>query len=157
MYMYNGKILPINAPFEINGTWYPDNWLQLTTAAEKEAVGIIQVADKPAPPYFDGQYYDDVDLPKPLDNVLEGEETIRRGLKPQWTEEFKKLTNLYLQPTDWVVLRKLERNIDIPEVIAAYRAAVLVEGNRIVDAIKAATTAEEVKAAINSQQWPVYN
>jgi hypothetical protein len=48
MFMLNGNPLPLDTPFDANGVQYPANWLRLTSADEKAAIGITEVAD-PAP------------------------------------------------------------------------------------------------------------
>ena len=49
MHKHNGNIIEKDRPFTINGTKYPWNWLNLTTAEEKAAVGIVYEADPPEP------------------------------------------------------------------------------------------------------------
>ena len=49
-----------------------------------------------------------------------------------------------LKPTDWYVIRKSERNIDIPTDIAAERADIITKANGFVDAIDALETVESV-------------
>jgi hypothetical protein len=51
-----------------------------------------------------------------------------------------------LAQTDWYVIRKAERNIDIPADIATYRAAVIAWATATEASITAVTTVEELKA-----------
>ena len=46
MFKHNDTIIPLDTPFEINGTSYPANWLRLTSTEEKNAVGIMEVAEE---------------------------------------------------------------------------------------------------------------
>ena len=47
-FLLDGKPLAVDVAFTTsNGTQYPANWLRLTTKAEKEAIGITEVADAP--------------------------------------------------------------------------------------------------------------
>ena len=71
---------------------------------------------------------------------------IAKGLKSIHIEQVKQNTNLTLAPTDWYVIRKAERNIDIPADVATYRAAVVAWANTTEAAITAVTTVEELKA-----------
>ena len=41
----DGKILKPDLPFTSRGIKYPANWLRLTTLDEKEAIGLVEVAD----------------------------------------------------------------------------------------------------------------
>lgn len=49
-----------------------------------------------------------------------------------------------LKPTDWYVIRKSERNIDIPTNIATERGSIVTKSNEFVAAIDALTTVESV-------------
>ena len=53
-----------------------------------------------------------------------------------------------LLKTDWAVIRKMDRGIDIPADIAAERAAVLAECDAKEAAIAACTTVEELMAVV---------
>jgi hypothetical protein len=60
--------------------------------------------------------------------------------KKQVNEEAGRL----LKPTDWYVIRKSERNIDIPTNIATERGSIVTKSNEFVAAIDALTTVESV-------------
>ena len=63
----NGKLLPVDVAFKTSdGTQYPANWLRFTTKAEKEAIGITEVADDPV---FDSRFYTLNGTAKALDDV----------------------------------------------------------------------------------------
>ena len=85
--------------------------------------------------------------PKPLEDVTEGE-SVTKGLKSQWIAQGKEYTNQLLAYTDWMVIRKAERNIDIPADIAADRANLIANCTAKEAAITAATTIEELIAAV---------
>ena len=85
--------------------------------------------------------------PKPLEDVTEGE-SVTKGLKSQWIAQIKQYTNGLLGYTDWMVIRKAERNIDIPADIAADRANLVSKCTAKEAAITAATTIEELIAAV---------
>lgn len=71
---------------------------------------------------------------------------ITKGLKSNHIVQVKHNTNMTLAPTDWYVIRKAERNIDIPADVATYRTAVVAWANTTEAAITAVTTVEELKA-----------
>jgi len=139
MFLLNGNPLPIDTPFEIDGTHYPANWLRLTSIEEKNAVGITEVAD---PEPYDDRFYWGVDNPKDLD-----------GLKTLWTSQVKDTANKLLAQTDWMVIRKIERNVDIPASTVAYRALVITECTRLVTAINACSDVPSLITLVTSQNW----
>ena len=165
MFLLNNKILQAGVPFTQNGIQYPANWLNLTTLEEKQAIGITEVAQQTRP---DDRFYwvqdnDDgtfTSNPKLLNDREATDEvtnvTIKTtGLKTQWVAQIKETTNKLLATTDWMVIRKAERDIAIPSATVSYRAAVLSESNRLEDAINLASTIEEFIAVVTSQNWPV--
>lgn len=74
------------------------------------------------------------------------ERLITKGLKSNHIAQVKHNTNMTLAPTDWYVIRKAERNVDIPAEVATYRAAVVAWADATEAAILAVTTVEELKA-----------
>jgi len=79
---------------------------------------------------------------------------IAKGLKSQWTAQIKETANKLMSTTDWMVIRKVERNVDIPAATATYRAAVITECTRLVAAIAAATDVPALMAVLDAQNWP---
>lgn len=77
------------------------------------------------------------------------------GLKSQCVKQVKANATAILSATNWMIVRKIERNIDIPAATATHRAAVITECDRLEAAINAATTVEELAAAVDSANWPV--
>jgi hypothetical protein len=73
------------------------------------------------------------------------ERLVHKGLKSQWIAKVKHNTNMTLAQTDWYVIRKAERSVDIPADVATYRAAVVAWANSTEAAISAVTTVEELK------------
>jgi hypothetical protein len=74
------------------------------------------------------------------------ERLVTKGLKSQRIAQVKQSANITLSHTDWVVIRKAERNVDIPADVATYRAAVVAWAQSTEAAITAVTTVEELKA-----------
>ena len=74
------------------------------------------------------------------------ERLITKGLKSNHIAQVKHNTNMTLAPTDWYVIRKAERNVDIPAEVATYRAAVVAWADATEAAILAVTTVEELKS-----------
>jgi hypothetical protein len=74
------------------------------------------------------------------------ERLITKGLKSNHIAQVKHNTNMTLAQTDWYVIRKAERNVDIPADVATYRAAVVAWATATEASITAVTTVEELKA-----------
>jgi len=99
--------------------------------------------------------------PKALEDVTETPEgqtepVTTKGLKSQWIAQNKQTTNGLLGYTDWMVIRKAERNIDIPADIAAERIRLVAECNAKEVAILACTTMEEFLAVVAPVQTGVF-
>ena len=140
MFLLNGSPLPLDTPFTIDGTSYPANWLRLTSIEEKNAVGITEVAD---PEPYDDRFYWGVDNPKDLD-----------GLKTLWTAQVKDTANKLLAQTDWMIIRKVERNVDVPADTTTYRQAVITECTRLVTAITGSANVPALITVVTTQNWP---
>ena len=78
--------------------------------------------------------------------VDSAERLVTKGLKSNHIAQVKHNTNMTLTQTDWYVIRKAERNVDIPADVATYRAAVIAWATATEASITAVTTVEELKA-----------
>lgn len=156
MFLLNNAPLPLDTPFTIDGTSYPANWLRLTSIEEKNAVGITEVEDTQVT--YDDRFYWGVDNPKQLDDLTvtpeQGEPYIQHGLKSQWIVQVKDTANKLLAQSDWMVIRKVERSVDIPADTATYRAAVIAECTRLVTAIQGCADVPALVAVVTAQGWP---
>jgi len=176
MFKHNNQTIPLDTPFTIDGTSYPANWLRLTSLAEKQAVGITEVADVTTT--YDDRFYWGVDNPKLLNDREESDEDgnpmyvkvlgtvdgkpamvdsterlVTKGLKSQWTATVKDTANKLLAQTDWMVIRKAERDVAIPTAVATYRAGVVAECSRLVAAISGAADVPALIAVVTAQDW----
>jgi hypothetical protein len=174
MFKHNNQTIPLDTPFEINGTSYPANWLRLTSIEEKNAVGIVEVADTTTS--YDDRFYWGVDNPKLLNDREESdkdgnpmyvqvydsatqtmvdstERLVTKGLKSNWTAQVKDTANKLLAQTDWMVIRKAERDVAIPNATATYRAGVITECARLVAAIAGAADVPALITVVTNQNW----
>lgn len=89
-------------------------------------------------------------VPKELEDITEtgedGKTYTTKGLKSNHIAQVKKTANTILSETDWMVIRKVERNVDIPADTATYRAAVVAKAAELETAISAVTSVEELMA-----------
>ena len=86
--------------------------------------------------------------------VNSSEKVVNQGLKTSMTEKVKTIANSFLANTDWMVIRKAERDVNIPSATVTYRAAVLTECARLETAIANAADVDALEAVMNSQNWP---
>ena len=138
----NGNRLQEGVSFyDANGTQYPANWLNLSTEAEKAAIGITWVAD---PVRADDRFYWDGNIENPKDLDV---------LKTTFKAQVKDTANKLLAQTDWYVIRKAERSVDIPTDIADKRSAIVTEANRLDSEIDLVDSVEGLIAILNNQNW----
>ena len=138
----DGTGLPVDVPFTIGTTNYPANWLRLSTAEEKTALGIVEVED---PKVYDNRFYWNDGTAKALDDVnatyaedaldgsykkgdlkkdADGNQLIIYGVKSILKTQEKATAQSLLSKYDWYVTRKSEKGTAIPSEITTYRDAV---------------------------------
>ena len=165
MFLLNGNPLAVDTAFTNDGIQYPANWLRLATEAEKSAIGITEVADIDM--NFDNRFYWSKDLPKALEDKLEVKEdgsplmvqtynpvteamedtdkqVVTKGLKSNFIAQVKQTAGSILAQTDWMVTRKVERDVAIPAEVVAYRASVVAKADELEASISAVTTVEQL-------------
>lgn len=172
MFLFNGNPISIDTEQVIDGVRYP----HLRDPELREQLGIVEADD---PEWYDQRFYWGVDNPKLLNDreevdqdgnpmyeqvlgevdgrpamVASTKRLVTKGLKSQWISQTKQTANSILAQTDWTVTRKAERNIDIPQDVVTFRAAVVAECDRLETAITACATVEELITVVGSQNWP---
>jgi len=176
MFLLNGKHLPEGVSFyDANGTQYHSGWLNQSTEEQKLAIGITWVAD---PVRADDRFYwnGDINNPKALEDKLETkedgsplykqvydkatesmvdttEQVVTKGLKSNFIAQVKQTAGSLLAQTDWYVVRKAERNVDIPANIVTKRATIVTEADRLETAITNAANVEALIEVLNAQNW----
>ena len=86
--------------------------------------------------------------------VDSSEKQINQGLKSIMTAEVKEAANKLLAKTDWMVIRKYERDVAIPSATATYRAAVITGCARLETAIGNASDVDALATVMAGQTWP---
>lgn len=141
MFTLNNVPISIDNPHTTEeGVTYP----HLRDPSVRELLGVVEVAD---PEQYDQRFYWDAGIPKDLDQ-----------LKSDWVKQTKVAAGSLLAQTDWVVIRKAERGIDIPVDVAEARSAIILDQDSKQQAIEAATTVEELIVALGfapSESEPV--
>jgi len=135
MFLLNGQPLQTGVSFEHDGTTYPANWLNLTSLAEKEAIGITEVAD---PESYDDRFYWGVNNPKDITQ-----------LKATWTNWANDTAWNLLQKTDYMDFRHLsDTGYTAPTAWVTWRASIRAQLATVKTAINSATDVPSLKTAI---------
>ena len=123
-FLLDGNPLAVDVPFTYGDVHYPANWLRLSTADEKTALGITEVADDPV---YDGRFYNGDGSAKALADTTEtvdGVEYTTLGVKSVLKLDEKATAGSLLARYDWYVVRKAEKSTAIPTAITTYRDGV---------------------------------
>ena len=165
------KTIQLDTPFTHNDIQYPANWIRLASEEDKANIGLTWEADAVR---YDDRYYwgGDINTPKALEDKEESDENgnplyvkvldktdpqnpvmvdsterlVTKGLKSNFIAQTKTTAGSILAQTDWMVIRKAERNVDIPSSVATYRASVVAKATELETAISAVTTVEQLIA-----------
>ena len=129
----DGNPLAVDVAFSHNDINYPANWLRLSSADEKTAIGITEVADDPV---YDGRFYNGDGSAKTLTDTNEvdengdplldenGDQVVTLGVKSILKAQEKATAGSLLAKYDWYVVRKAETSKAIPTAIKTYRTAI---------------------------------
>ena len=120
----NGNPLALDVAFSHNDINYPANWLRLSTADEKTALGITAVSDSPT---YDSRFYNSDGTAKSLTDTtktIDGVDYVTLGVKTILKANEKITAGSLLAKYDWYVVRKAEKSTAIPTAITTYRDAV---------------------------------
>ena len=132
-FLLDGNPLAVDVPFTYGDVHYPANWLRLSTADEKTALGITEVADAPT---YDSRFYygdgtakslDDEDAKDYEGNLLknpDGSQMVILGVKSVLKAQEKANAGSLLAKYDWYVVRKAEKGTAIPSAISTFRDGV---------------------------------
>ena len=164
-YKLDGKTLSINKGFTHDEVQYPRNWLQNSTQEDKDELGITWEDD---PVRANDTYYwnGEIDNPKALEDVnavdkdgvaIMDEDTdkqlVTHGLKHTMIQQVNQTAGSILAQTDWYVIRKIEREVEIPSDVVAKRAYVIAESDRLELEITKCVDVEALIEVINNQNW----
>jgi len=147
MLKLNGKTLNYDVAFEADGIKYPANWLRLTTLAEKQAIGITEVANTPVVTY-DQRFYWGYEIPKD-----------HSGLVDLWVSKVKRIARDKLSTTDWMVIRAADSSSakPLPDSVKTERELVRTKAAEKEAAIKATKDTAELETYVNSWAYGSWN
>jgi hypothetical protein len=145
----NGQIEKIIQPhqeFTFNGTHYNAKWTVRMASADKAKLGITPVYTQPRPD--ERFYWVQANEPKLVNGIPTINHTCVEknpaDLRTQFVEQAKAAANSQLAATDWMVIRKAERGVEIPDEVAAERAKIIADCAAKETAILATTTLDEL-------------
>jgi len=148
MFLLDGQPLAVDTPFKTpDGTQYPANWLRLSTAEEKAAIGITEVPD---PPQYDQRFYWGYDaegnlIPKDHAQLVE-----------QWTATTRQTANSLLSPTDWIIIREADNGKAADPVLKTWREEIrLAAGSKVYEIGQTADT-DALAAYITGADYPAW-
>jgi hypothetical protein len=144
MFLLNGTPLPPDQPFEHDGVQYPSNWLRLASQEEKAAIGITEQPDPVRP---DDRFYW-------VDGNNQGTPKDLNELKAQWTKQVDQIAYSLLLPTDWMIVRKAETNVEVPADALNHRTAVRAAAVANRTAIANAADFEAFLTVVGNLTWP---
>ena len=177
MYKVNNKPLPLDRAFTLGDIQYPANWLRRSTAIARLALGITWETE---PTRADDRFYwsGDINNPKAMEDreevdedgnpmyvkvlgevdgkpamVDSDERLVTKGLKSNWIAQVKHTAGTMLAGSDWMVIRKAERDVAIPEAVVTSRAAIVAEADRLEAAINLCENVEQLIAVVSAQNW----
>ena len=177
MYKVNNKTLPLDRAFTLGDIQYPANWLRRSTSIARLALGITWETE---PARADDRFYwnGDIANPKAMEDreevdedgnpmyvkvlgevdgepamVDSDERLVTKGLKSNWIAQVKTTAGGLLAGSDWMVIRKAERDVAIPAATVAARAAIVAEANRLEIAIAACADVAALIEVVSSQNW----
>lgn len=147
--------------FTLGDIQYPANWLNLSTAEEKAAIGLVEVklTNSPADDRFywvtetlEGTSLTYVNTPKTLDDYVD-ENVKVVGLKSIWITQIRNTAYNMLQPTDYIDIRNLRDPSYKPEWIT-WRDSVRATSTSSVQQITDCKTVDELATIIDGIVWP---
>lgn len=145
MYFLNSQPLSLGQPFTgPNGVKYPANWLELSSEADRDAIGIIH---KPDAPDFDSAFYI---------GYSESGELIPKdhsSLVSQYIVDCQGRAYGLLRSTDWMIIREIDNGTAVDPAVKQRRQQIRQLSDAKSAAIQATTTTEELAAYVTSEEY----
>ena len=166
--------------FTLNGNQYSSQIFTLWSNEEKNAIGIYEI-ETDSSNFKDESYYINTNeifafsngkatrswgnaFAKQLEDVnavdqngapilQDGKQVVTKGLKSNFIAQVKDTAGKLLNATDWYVIRKAERNVEVPAEVALKRTQIVAEADRLEVDIQASTTVEALIEVLNAQDW----
>lgn len=146
----DGTVINDSTPFRWKGFQYPENWIRLSTAEDRKALGLELLPDpKPYDPnFYWGRDANDALIPKNHVSLVE-----------EYTDHIKRSAQAILADTDWMVIRKADTGIPIDPSVAAWRQSVRKASAEKIAALEATGTTAELASYVTGAEystWPTF-
>lgn len=140
----DGTLLAPDTAFTLNDIQYPANFLRLSTAAEKEALGITWIDPSPT---WDQRFYWGYDqdgqlIPKDHAELIE-----------YWKQQTRDTANKLLQPTDWIIIREADNGTAADPTLKTWREEIRLAAGVKVAAIESTVDTTELAAYVTSTEY----
>lgn len=148
----NQQYIQEGTAFEINGTQYPANYLNLSTPEEKAALGLEEVVATNTPAN-DQYYWVSQTLTGPTltyTNTPKDLTTVKSTAIAQVNQSAYSI----LLPSDWMVVKAVETSTKTPAAWDTYRQSVRTTATSTVNGIEGAVDVDGVQAVMSSIAWP---
>lgn len=162
------QVLQMDVPFTVGEKQYSSAFLRNSTQQEKLEAGVWEIIEGNRPDdrfywvsgasYHINEVNSTVEASYPATakaledttETVEGQEEpiVTKGLKSQFIAQAKAAAGAALVTTDWQVIRKAERGIEVTPEVAEERAQVVADCSAKEAAILAATSVEELITAV---------
>lgn len=144
----NGRKISQGQAFDYNGVQYPANWLRLSTAEEREALGITELASERD---YDQRFYfgygtDGNLMPKSREEILKA-----------WTRRTREMAFGLLLESDWMVVRQAEGGAAMDQSWKDWRASVRAAVAEKITAMEAKTSTDDLADYLTGNDyrtWP---
>lgn len=144
----SGRKITQGQSFEFNGVQYPANWLKLSTAEDREALGITEIE---AEQDYDQRFYfgygtDGNLMPRNREDIIEA-----------WTRRTREMAFGLLLENDWMVVRQAEGGAAMDQSWKDWRAAVRTAAGEKIAAMESKTSTEDLANYLVGDEyrtWP---
>jgi hypothetical protein len=150
------RFIPQGVAFKLNGKFYASDWLNLSTPAEKAALGIVDVVYAQRP---DDKYYWVTELPptynaetKQVDVAYTSIAKDLAGCVKQAVDAVNAQAYSILLPSDWMAVKAFETGSAVQADWAAWRQEIRNQAAQGIAAVEACTDIEAL-AALPSVNW----
>jgi hypothetical protein len=160
----NDNSIKLFSPYTIwedkNGTEYSPDYLISLTSDQKQDLGIYDVAyanredDRFYTITQNEPTFDQAEKIVKVTYTSVAKDLEDSEMKKEWIANVNQMANNMLAQSDWMLVRKIERNVDVPAKMVTYRAAVITEANRLTTGITAATEITQLISLVRSISWP---
>jgi hypothetical protein len=139
----DGATVSDSMSFTFDGIQYPENWIKLSTAADRKRIGLT--GPLPEPPWYDQQFYWGPDQPKDHAELVE-----------LYCGYVRLNANALLRDTDWQVIREADNGTPVSADVKAWREAIRLASNEKAIYLGTTNSTEELAAYVTGTEYPTW-